>query len=77
VNDALGGGGGFLEGVDVGHHIVAEALLPVCGGVEVDCVELRFHLSQRVLADARQTQLALGAGELEPELAPQGEFVLR
>ena len=51
VDDPLGGRGGLLERVDVGHHVVPQALLPVGGPVEVDVIELRLHLPERLVAD--------------------------
>ena len=46
MDDPLGGRRGFLKGVNVGHHVMPQPLLPVAGSVEVDVVELRLHLAQ-------------------------------
>ena len=75
MDDPLRGRRGFLEGVDVGHHVVPQALLVLRGPIEVDVVELRFHLPQRLGADPVESELALAAGKLEPEPAPQAELV--
>ena len=76
MNYSLGCGGGFFEGVNVGHHIVTEACLPVCGGGEIDLLHRRRHLLYCFGADAGDSQIALGFGEFEPEVAPEGEFSL-
>ena len=48
MDDPLGRGGGLFERVDVGHHVVPQALLPVGGPIEIDVVELRLHLRERL-----------------------------
>ena len=52
VNDALGRWGGFLEGVHMGHHIVAQALFPLRRRVEIDVIDFPLHLLKRLVGDA-------------------------
>ena len=54
------------ERVDVRHHVVPEATLVRGDGVEVDVVEVRAHLRDRLVGN-RHAELLLGLGEREPE----------
>ena len=56
------------ERVDVRHHVVAEAPLVRRDRVEVDVVEVRAHLRDRLVGN-RNAELLLGLGEREPERA--------
>ena len=58
------------ERVDVRHHVVAEAPLVRGDDVEVDVVEVRAHLRDRLVGN-RNAELLLGFGEREPEPAPE------
>ena len=58
------------ERVDVRHHVVAKAPLVRGDDVEVDVVEMRAHLRDRLVRN-RHAELLLRFGEREPELAPQ------
>ena len=51
VQEGPGRGGLIAEGVDVGHHVVAEATLVAAGRREVGVVQVRPHLRQRLLGD--------------------------
>ena len=54
VDDVAGGRGGVAEGVDVGHHVVAELALVLVGAGEVDVVEVGAQLLELLGADARR-----------------------
>ena len=51
VDEAAGGGGHVAKGVHVGHHVVAKALLVRRHGREVDVVEVRAHLRDRLVGN--------------------------
>ena len=70
VDDAAGRGGAVPEGVDVRHHIVLEARLVAGDGVEVDVVEVRPHLGERLVGNGHAKRL-LRLREGEPETAPE------
>ncbi len=76
VDDRAGVGRGVAEGMDVGHHIVAEPFLVGAGGVEVDRLDVLSQLGDLAFSDV-QTQLALGLGQGNPEASPGGELALR
>lgn len=64
--------------VDVGHDIVASALLLERGGRELIVLDtlVLLQLSNGLLRDV-ETELALGLGEVDPELPPGAEAVAR
>ena len=70
VNEGARGRGNIGEGVDVRHHIVSEPTLVRAHDVEVDVVDVRPHLGERVIGD-RYAELLLRFGECEPELSPK------
>ena len=76
VDDARRGGGVVAEEVDVRHHVVAEATLVLGGLLEVDGVERRAHLIERLLRDV-QPDLPLALREREPQAAPRPVAVPR
>src|ERR1700737_2570645 len=58
------------KSVHVRHHVVAKALLVLGHRVEVDVVEVRLHLANRLFGN-RYAQLTLRFGEREPQSTPQ------
>ena len=64
------------ERVDVRHHVVPEPPLVRGDRLEVDVVEMRAHLRDRLVGD-RHAQLLLGFGEREPEAPPESVPRLR
>ena len=66
MDDPLGGRGDLLKGMHVRHHIMAQPLLPLGRPVEVDVVELGLHLLHGFIADAREPQFLLAAGQFQP-----------
>ena len=70
VDELVRRGGHVAKGVDVSHHVVPEAPLVDGHLLEVDVVEVRAHLRQRLIRD-RHPQPLLGLGEGEPEAPPE------
>ena len=62
--------------VDVGHHVVAELLLVLRRGGEVDVVDMRPQLVNLLLRDV-EAQFPLGFSEHHPEFSPGGMLHLR
>ena len=84
VNDVARAGRDVPEGVDVGHHVVAEALFVGRGAVQVDVVEVGAELGQlfrleagRLAVVGEKTEFRLGLGEPEPEPPPGAELAER
>jgi hypothetical protein len=67
----------IAEGVDVRHHIVAEAPLESGRLLEVYVGEVSAHLRETLVGDVLYSQLAFGLGEGEPELPPERVPLLR
>ena len=63
-------------GVDMGHHIVTQLLLPLgCSGV-VDVLNMGLQLIYLLLGDG-QSQFHLCPGQSHPQAAPGGELFVR
>src|ERR1700722_12509508 len=83
--DDLASVGDYLaEGVDVGHHVMAQAFLVLGGADKIDVVEMGAHLGELFGADARrdaiiggEAEFGLSLGEDEPEAAPGRELAPR
>jgi len=69
-------GSDVAKGVHVGHHIVAKATLVDRHALEVDVVEVRTHLVQRLVRNGH-TQLLLRLGQRQPEPTPEPVTHLR
>ena len=65
VDDRHGIGTGLADGVDMGHHIVAQLLLVLGGLLVVDVVQVGLHLRNLRLGN-RQAQLHLRPGKGYP-----------
>ena len=70
MDEAARRGRDVAERVHVRHDVVAEPALVRRDDVEVDVVEMRAHLRDRVVGN-RNAELLFGFGEREPELAPE------
>src|SRR5687767_6349099 len=70
MDERLRGRRGIAESMYVCHNVVTESLLVIGNRVEVDLVEVRAHLPNRVIRNLN-AQLALRFGEGQPETAPQ------
>ena len=76
VDDGHGLGAQLPVGVHVGHHVVAELLLPRCGLLVVNVIDMRLQLVHLLLGH-RQAQLHLRPGQGHPQLPPGGELLVR
>ena len=74
VEEGPGRGRLVAEGVDVGHHVVAEPPLVLGGRGQVGVVEMGAHLRQRRVRDV-EPQLPLRLGQRQPEPAPEADAV--
>ena len=70
MDDPRRGGGRQTVGVDMGHDIVADFLLPPLGGVVVDIGNMGFQLRHLLRSDG-QPQLMLCPGQLHPQPPPR------
>ena len=69
VDDPRGGGGRLAVGVDVGHHVVADLLLPRRSRLIVDVGDVGLQLRHLLRGDG-QAQIALGPGQGHPQPPP-------
>ena len=69
MDDPRRGGGRQTVGVDMGHDIVADFLLPPLGGVVVDVGDVGFQLRHLLRRDG-QAQVMLRPGQLHPQPPP-------
>ena len=76
VNDRRRLGRRIAEGMDMGHHIVAELRLVLAGLVVIDVVEVLGHLVDLRLRD-RKPQLLFRLGQFQPDPPPGPEFPRR
>ena len=76
VDDGHGLGAQLAIGVDVGHHVVAQLLLPLGGLGVVDVGEMGLQLIHLLLGHG-QTQLHLCPGKSHPQPPPGGKFLVR
>ena len=60
-NDAIG--------IDMGHHVVANFLFPLCRQLEINVLHMGFQ-GRHLLGCDRQPQRMLGSGQLRPQSAP-------
>ena len=60
---------GLAVGIDMGHHVVADFLLPPAGGIVVDIGDVLLQLADLLLR-YRQAQVMLGPGQGRPQAAP-------
>ena len=85
VDDVAGRRGGVAEGVDVGHHVVAELALvarrPVAKSMSSRWARISVKLlgpdARRLAVVGEQAEFALGLGEPEPEPPPGAELAAR
>ncbi len=76
MDDPRRAGAGIAEGVDMGHHVVAQPALVRLGGGKVDAVDGRAQLGNLCRHD-RQAEFGLGFGQRHPQPPPGAEFALR
>ena len=65
----------IAEGVDVRHHVVAEASLVRRDGIEVDVVEMRAHLRERLVGN-RHAELLLRLRRARARVGATGRVAL-
>ena len=76
VDDGHGLGAQLAIGVDMGHHVVAQLLLPLGGLGIVDVGEMGLQFIHLLLGHG-QTQLHLRPGQGHPQPPPGGELLVR
>ena len=76
VDDAGGGGGRLAVGVHVGHHVVADLLLPCCRHIIVDVGDVGLQLRHLLRRDG-QAQIMLRPGQGHPQPPPGLEAHVR
>ena len=75
VDDGHGLGAQLAVGVDVGHHVVAQLLLPLGGLLIVDVGDVGLQLVHLLLGHG-QAQLHLRPGQGHPQPAPGGKLLV-
>ena len=76
VDDALGLGALDAVSVNVAHHVVTAALFFFFGDFEVDVLFVGLQFVHLLLRN-REAEFHFGFGEVNPQLAPSLELVLR
>ncbi len=75
VDDRPRGGTGIAVGVDMSHHVVAQATFVLPRGLKIDLVRLALHLGQLLVGD-RQPQFLFRFGQGDPQPPPRPKFPL-
>jgi hypothetical protein len=70
VDEAARRGSNVAERMDVRHHVMPKPTLVGRDHIEIDVVEVRPHLRDRLVGN-RNTELLFRFGEREPQLPPQ------
>ncbi len=66
MNDSFCRRSRLLKRMNMRHHVVAEAFLPIRGPGKIDGVQRRLHLPERFGVDPLKAKFTLASGQLQP-----------